>query len=285
MFYNKVIIIGLGKTAFQCADKIKTSYCTDVVLYDVNDAPSRFLQFNSKKNGINYIFTEKEKMFSSIENEENTTLLLSVYNPVIIPDRILNKNNIKAINLHHSLLPYHPGMYSEAWTIFEQDKYSGITWHLMTPEIDAGEIIIQKKVPIDNKTTSYNLLYNLNEVAYEAFEEVVEDIMCNSLKAALQKKIPDISLHLKKDKPNNGILDLKWHLNKISSFLRAYDYYVSFPYGKPKVEFENFFWTWKKYTIENENDCTEKISRDNNNLIIEKEGAKITLIGIRKYDR
>lgn len=122
------------------------------------------------------------------ENEENTTLLLSVYNPVIIPDRILNKNNIKAINLHHSLLPYHPGMYSEAWAIFEQDKYSGITRHLMTSEIDAGEIIIQKKVPIDAKTTSYNLLYNLNEVAYEAFEEVVEDIMYNSLKVVLQKK-------------------------------------------------------------------------------------------------
>ena len=280
VYYNKVVIIGIGKTAFQCAEKIKTVYGVDIVLYDVNDAPSRFLSVNSRKKGIDYIFSEKEKMFSSIENEKEKTLLLRVYNPIIIPGKILNKENINAINLHHSLLPYHPGMYSEAWAIFEQDEYSGITWHLMTSEIDAGEIIIQKEVPIDDKTTSYSLLYNMNEAAYEAFEEIIEDIMCRNLKTYIQKKISDISMHLKKDKPNNGILDLKWRSDKISCFLRAYDYYMAFPFGKPKVEYKNNFWTWKKYSIKNEGFFKEKISMDDNNMIIEKDGMKITLIGV-----
>ncbi len=282
VIYDKIIVIGLGKLAFQCAEKIRLLYDVDVVLYDVNDEPSRFLQVHSLKCGIIYVFAEKGKSISLIELEEKRILLLSVYNPFIIPSSIIEKENIDAINLHHSFLPEHPGMYAEAWAIYEQEKYSGITWHLMSSKVDAGEIIVRKKVVIDDKTTSYSLLCRMNDTAYEAFEEIIGDIMNGSIRTLSQKKRNGKPLHLKKDKPNNGFLELSWDASKISAFLRAYDYFVSSPFGSPKLWFDDDLLTWKKYAIEKQECSTEKVVFENNRLVISKNGFKISLIGIKK---
>lgn len=281
--YNKAIIFGLGKIAFQCAEKIKNTFDINVVLYDMNDEPSRFLKVNANKSNIKYEFQDKQEIFLAIEKEESNILLLSVYNPVIIPARILDKLNIRAINLHHSLLPCHPGMYSEAWAIFEQDEYSGITWHLMTSKLDAGDIIIQKKIPISDQTTSYNLLNDMNEAAYKAFEEFIPDVMNGSTKSFKQEKISSIKFHYKKDKPNNGILDLSWDLSKISAFLRAYDYFVTSPFGKPMVKCDGEMYIWKKYKIMPCNLTSKSICIDEHNLNVKGNGLKILLIGIEKY--
>lgn len=278
--YNKAIIIGLGKIAFRCAEKIKRSFSIEVELFDVNDEPSRFLSSNADKCNIKYLFGDKQEVFDLIEKEESAVLLLSVYNPLIIPANILDKPGITAVNLHHSLLPFHPGMYSEAWAVFEQDEYSGITWHFVTPKIDAGDIIIQKKVPIKERTTSYSLLYDMNEAAYKAFEEILPAIMNGSIKAFRQPQTANISFHHKKDKPNDGILDLSWDIRKISSFLRAYDYFAAAPFGSPTVKWNGEMYTWKKYKITPCDTASKKISVAGQKLIAEGSGLKIVLTGL-----
>ena len=67
-------------------------------------------------------------------------------------------DNKLIINYHNSLLPKHPGRFAEAWSIFEEDKKSGITWHLVVPEVDKGKIILQKDIefpPMDSPRLLY----------------------------------------------------------------------------------------------------------------------------------
>lgn len=54
----------------------------------------------------------------------------------------------RIINLHPSLLPKYPGLHSIQRAIEAGDAETGCTVHWVTPEIDAGEILGQERVPI-----------------------------------------------------------------------------------------------------------------------------------------
>lgn len=61
---------------------------------------------------------------------------------------IIDLPRIAAINVHPSLLPKYRGPNPYTRTILNGEKHSGITFHLMTPELDRGPILVQKKIDI-----------------------------------------------------------------------------------------------------------------------------------------
>ncbi|MBI1272617.1 MAG: phosphoribosylglycinamide formyltransferase [Alphaproteobacteria bacterium] len=54
----------------------------------------------------------------------------------------------KMINIHPSLLPAYPGLDTHRRAIEAGEKYSGCTVHFVWPEVDAGPVILQGKVPV-----------------------------------------------------------------------------------------------------------------------------------------
>ena len=76
--------------------------------------------------------------------------------------RILSDNFIKSfgyqiVNIHPSLLPKYKGLDTHARVLNNREKYSGCTVHFVTPDLDSGKIILQKKVLIDKKETKKSL--------------------------------------------------------------------------------------------------------------------------------
>ena len=76
--------------------------------------------------------------------------------------KILSKNFIKKfnkpiLNIHPSLLPKYKGLNTHSRVIANKEKFSGCTVHLVTPKLDAGKIIEQKKIKIRIKDNSVNL--------------------------------------------------------------------------------------------------------------------------------
>jgi len=53
---------------------------------------------------------------------------------------------IKAINLHPSLLPRHKGLYAIEKSFEDEYSTGGVSVHWVTSELDGGEIILQKEV-------------------------------------------------------------------------------------------------------------------------------------------
>ena len=67
--------------------------------------------------------------------------------------RILTKSFIKKfkfpiLNIHPSLLPKYKGLNTHKRVIENNEKYSGCTVHYVNSNLDAGKIILQKKVKI-----------------------------------------------------------------------------------------------------------------------------------------
>ncbi len=54
----------------------------------------------------------------------------------------------RMINIHPSLLPAYPGLEPQARALADGAETSGCTVHWVTPEVDAGPIIAQERVPV-----------------------------------------------------------------------------------------------------------------------------------------
>ncbi|MEL7460675.1 MAG: phosphoribosylglycinamide formyltransferase [Pseudomonadota bacterium] len=54
----------------------------------------------------------------------------------------------KMLNIHPSLLPKYPGLHTHARAIEARDTHAGCSVHLVTPELDAGPVLGQGRVPI-----------------------------------------------------------------------------------------------------------------------------------------
>lgn len=133
---------------------------------------SNYLERKTQRKHIPYDHVNRKQFFDILVNINISTLIVSAVNPYIIPKDVLDNQKITPINCHHALLPKHPGRNAEAWAIYEEDVEAGITWHFITPDVDAGKIIIQKKFTLDESFTSLKLLRNQNNLAYQSLKRL-----------------------------------------------------------------------------------------------------------------
>ena len=75
-------------------------------------------------------------------------LLVSVHNPDILPERLLRLATL-AINYHPAPLPRFAGLNPFSWALLHGETRYGVTWHVLTPKIDAGDIVAQAHFPIN----------------------------------------------------------------------------------------------------------------------------------------
>lgn len=66
----------------------------------------------------------------------------------IIPAELTARWAGRIINIHPSLLPKYPGLHSHRAALEAGDRVSGATVHIVTPEVDSGEILGQVEVAI-----------------------------------------------------------------------------------------------------------------------------------------
>jgi len=76
--------------------------------------------------------------------------------------KVLSKNFIKSfgykiVNIHPSLLPKYKGLDTHKKVLKNKEKYSGCTVHFVSPKLDSGKIILQKRVRITKNETLYSL--------------------------------------------------------------------------------------------------------------------------------
>lgn len=81
-----------------------------------------------------------------------------------------------AINLHASLLPKYRGAAPIQWAIISGERETGITAFLMDEGMDTGDIMVQRRVPIEEEDTAGSLHDKLAEVGAEAMLETLEGL-------------------------------------------------------------------------------------------------------------
>lgn len=81
-------------------------------------------------------------------------------------------------NVHPSLLPKYAGMKDmdiHAQVVENEDRYSGCTIHKVTEETDAGDIVVQRKVPITPQDTPAVIKWKVQRQEVLGFCEAMEN--------------------------------------------------------------------------------------------------------------
>ena len=81
------------------------------------------------------------------------------------------------LNIHPSLLPSFPGLDAQRQAIMHGVKVSGVTVHLVTADLDAGPIIVQRTVPVRDGDTAETLAARILEEEHRAYPEAVARVL------------------------------------------------------------------------------------------------------------
>ena len=98
------------------------------------------------------------------------------------PPELLRTAKDGFVNCHPSLLPDYRGANPYSHVLINGEKETGITLHFMDENFDTGNIIAQKKIPIEKNETMGTLFNRMNYMSAELLAEFLEQYENNSTK-------------------------------------------------------------------------------------------------------
>lgn len=101
-------------------------------------------------------------------------LLVSIAASQILKRAVLEIPRHGCINLHSAPLPRYQGMMPNFWTLVHGEPEGMVTIHYMVEQLDAGDIILQRSVPIYPGDSLHNLMVRSKIVGVDTLIEAIE---------------------------------------------------------------------------------------------------------------
>ena len=76
-----------------------------------------------------------------------------------IPPAVFALPRLGTLNVHDSLLPAYAGFAPLLWALINGEKEVGVTAHMMDAELDAGDLVLQRSVPVGPRDTTTDLFH------------------------------------------------------------------------------------------------------------------------------
>ncbi len=173
-----VFISGTGsnlKNLIKFSYKKKTPISINLVVSNKKNAKG--LKY-ADKNKINKIISKSEKKIINHLKKKKISLICLAGFMQILSGSFIKKFNGKIINIHPSLLPKYKGLDTHKRALKNKEKFSGCTVHYVTPKLDSGKIILQKKVKIKKNDTEKSLKMNILRQEHKLYPKAINKIFC-----------------------------------------------------------------------------------------------------------
>ncbi len=108
-------------------------------------------------------------------------LLLTAGFSLIFNDAMLALPGLGCVNVHSSLLPRHRGASPFAQVVWDGDRETGVTFHVMERRVDAGAILAQEALQLTSLDTSVTVYYRCCDLAREMTADTIADIELHGL--------------------------------------------------------------------------------------------------------
>jgi len=177
-------------------------------------------------NHFSHVALETLKKIPNVTLFENSgikdpDLVLSV----CYPDRIIKGKRegakLAALNIHTGLLPRHRGSNPLNWALIWGEKEIGVTLHYMTDTYDAGNVVLQKIVAIEDTDTVRDLQHKTKEILPTLIQEFFADPEGYLAKAWQQNQAH--MTYAQKRRPEDSELNLHAPARDIYNLWRACD--------------------------------------------------------------
>ena len=269
----KIAFIGGVKFSLEILKAIlHENYSVDVIFsYDESKIKfySDYISFDeiSKKHKI------KNVKIMNINDEKNIELLKKIKPDLILvmgwsqllKDEIIEIPRLGVIGSHPTELPKYRGRASLPWSIIKGLKESALTFFYITPGVDEGDILDQRKLKItddEDATSLYEKMINLGKEMITNNLPLLEKGKASRIKQDPSKFIENWS----KRTPQDGKIDWSLPAKKIHTLIRA----STHPYPGAFTFFKNStLKIWKSLYLDSEREDPGKI------LGINNQGVKI----------
>lgn len=243
-------------------------------------SPELTLIKKNKLNDIKLRSANSEEFKKEILRLNADLIIVGTWAEKLKPE-IFNMPKIASINVHPSLLPKYRGPNPYLQAIWHNERFSGVTFHLITDVLDGGGILAQERIEILEGDTGKELrtrtAFRARLLCAELIEKleqgIVEPILQNEAEATYYKEI----------QPEKMTLDFRNETAKeISAHIRAFH-----PFRPTYIEDGNSFWIVDPYKFKLTSLSGEPaaiINRSKNTLTIAcKDNLAIEFTDLKKY--
>src|SRR5580658_283175 len=176
------------------------------------------------EHGVPVYFDESSESARSKIGALNPSIIYSFSYRHLIPETVLELAPLGAYNLHPSLLPSYRGRAPVNWVLVNGERETGATLHHMVARADAGDIVGQRAVAIDDNDTALTLYRKLIQLGVELIDELHPKIVAGT--APRRKLEISKGSYFGRRKPEDGRIDWRWPARRIFNLVRA----VTHPY-------------------------------------------------------
>ncbi|WP_313683496.1 bifunctional UDP-4-amino-4-deoxy-L-arabinose formyltransferase/UDP-glucuronic acid oxidase ArnA [Pantoea sp.] len=146
-------------------------------------------------------------------------IIFSFYYRNLLNDEILNSARLGAYNLHGSLLPKYRGRAPLNWVLVNGESETGVTLHRMVKRADAGDIVSQVRVQIDEQDNVLTLHRKLVLSATQLLESVLPVMKRGEINAQPQDE--SAATVVGRRTPEDGRIDWSRPAQEINNLIRA----------------------------------------------------------------
>ncbi|MGB9907034.1 MAG: phosphoribosylglycinamide formyltransferase [Candidatus Saccharicenans sp.] len=153
----------------------------EIVLVFSNKAEAPGLQL-ARDRGLETMFLDPKAFLSKdaydaaiveeLQKRQVDLVCLAGYMKIITPLFCQAFRN-RIMNIHPALLPSFPGLHAQKQAVEYGVRYSGATVHFVWEEVDAGPIILQAVVPVNQDDTEETLADRILEWEHKIYPEAV----------------------------------------------------------------------------------------------------------------
>lgn len=108
-----------------------------------------------------------------IENHQIDLIVLAGFMRILTP-RFVHQYEGRLLNIHPSLLPAYPGLNTHQRALDDHVLRHGASVHFVTPELDAGPVILQGSVPVFHEDSTETLAARVLRIEHLIYPKVVD---------------------------------------------------------------------------------------------------------------
>ncbi|ACX87157.1 NAD-dependent epimerase/dehydratase [Pectobacterium parmentieri WPP163] len=146
-------------------------------------------------------------------------VIFSFYYRTLLSDDILQIPLVGAFNLHGSLLPRYRGRAPVNWVLVNGETQTGVTLHKMVSRADAGDIVAQSVVAIDDEDTALTLHGKCRTAAAALLAQQLP--LIRSREIALTPQDDSQASYFGRRTAADGLIDWQKSASEINNLIRA----------------------------------------------------------------
>ena len=178
-----VFCSGKGSNFQAIIDASKSGLFDADIALMVCDNPDAHALTRAKKEGIKAFLIDikdfpsqeafEARILEELEKEQIGLVCLAGYMRLLLQG-FINRYNEKIINIHPALLPSFKGMRGIQDALDYGVKMTGVTVHFVNEDMDAGPIILQEAVKIEENDTKETLAEKIHNLEHRLYPEAIK---------------------------------------------------------------------------------------------------------------